>query len=71
MRRISSLACTFLIFTAFGLQAASAQITIKIPDIPRIKKPKAELPRAGGGTYGASYARFLGNTLQGCPAGAK
>ncbi len=26
---------------------------------------------AGGGTYGASYARFLDNTLFGCPAAAK
>lgn len=26
---------------------------------------------AGGGTYGASYAKFLDNTLLGCPVGAK
>ncbi|CAN5255526.1 hypothetical protein BH20ACI1_BH20ACI1_04040 [soil metagenome] len=26
---------------------------------------------AGGGRYGASYAKFLDNTLSGCPAGAK
>src|SRR5688500_17390171 len=49
MRRISSLALAFSILTAFGLQAASAQLRIRIPDIPRIKKPKAELPRSGGG----------------------
>ncbi len=24
---------------------------------------------AGGGTYGASYAKFLDNNLSGCPAG--
>lgn len=44
MRKISFMACAFLILTAFGLQAASAQIGIKIPDIPRTKKPKAEPP---------------------------
>lgn len=49
MRRITSLTFAFLILTAFGLQAALAQITIKIPDIPRIKKPKAEQPQVGGG----------------------
>lgn len=49
MKRISSLTFAFLILTAFGLQTVSAQITIKIPDIPRIKKPKAEPPRTGGG----------------------
>jgi len=49
MRRILLLAFALLILTAFGLQAVSAQITIKIPDIPRVKRPKAELPRAGGG----------------------
>lgn len=49
MRRISSLALAVSMLTAFGLQAASAQITIKIPDIPRIKKPKVEPPRSGGG----------------------
>lgn len=49
MRRISSLTFALLILTAFGLRAASAQITIKIPDIPRVKKPKAELPRSAGG----------------------
>lgn len=49
MRRISSLAFAFSILAAFCLQTASAQITIKIPDIPRIKKPKAEPPRSGGG----------------------
>ncbi len=43
MRRISSLAFAFLILTAFGLQAASAQI--RIPEIPGIKKPKKELPK--------------------------
>ena len=30
---------------AFGLQMASAQLPIKIPDIPRIKKSKKELPK--------------------------
>ena len=43
------MAIAFLILAAFGLQAASAQITIKIPDMPRTKKPKAEPPRTGGG----------------------
>ncbi|MCA1600417.1 MAG: hypothetical protein LC776_01810 [Acidobacteria bacterium] len=47
MIKISWLAITFLILTAFGLQAASAQF--RIPDIPRIKKPKAEPPPKGGG----------------------
>jgi hypothetical protein len=56
MRRISSLAFAFLILTAFGLQTASAQITIKIPDIPKVKKPKSEPPRStgGGGDVSAS-----------------
>ena len=45
MRRISSLAFGFLILTAFGLQVASAQITIRIPEIPGTKKPKKELPK--------------------------
>lgn len=59
MRRISSLAFAFSILTAFGLQAASAQITIKIPDMPRVKKPKAEPPRTGGGGNApASYQHF-------------
>src|SRR5688572_16270330 len=53
MRRTSSLAFALLILTAFGLQAASAQIRIRIPDLPRVKKPKAEPPRAGGGDDGA------------------
>src|SRR5687768_9830430 len=46
MTRISSLAFALLILTAFGLQSASAQF--KIPDIPRIKKPKAEQPTKRG-----------------------
>ena len=45
MRKISSLAIAFLIFTAFGLQAVSAQITIRIPEIPGNKKPKKEVPK--------------------------
>jgi hypothetical protein len=49
MRRISSLAFAIVILTAFGLRAVSAQITIKIPDIPRNSKPKAESPRSEGG----------------------
>lgn len=49
MTRISFMAFALLILTAFGLQTVSAQITIKIPDISRIKKPKAEAPRSGGG----------------------
>jgi hypothetical protein len=46
MTRISSLAFALLIITAFGLQSASAQFPI--PDIPRIKKPKADPPRTAG-----------------------
>jgi len=46
MIKISSLAITFLILTAFGLHTASAQF--RIPDIPRIKKPKAEQPPKRG-----------------------
>jgi len=45
MRRITSLACAFLILMAFGLQAASTQIAIKIPDIPGVKKPRREPPK--------------------------
>ena len=30
----------FLIITAFGIQSASAQITITLPKIPKMKKPK-------------------------------
>lgn len=56
MRRISSLTIAFSIFAAFSLQTASAQITIKIPDMPRIKKPKAEVPRTGGGSDDASVS---------------
>jgi hypothetical protein len=47
MTRISSLGFALLMLTAFGLQSASAQF--RIPDIPRIKKPKVEAPRSGGG----------------------
>src|SRR6185503_4523640 len=47
MTRISSLTFALLILTAFGLQSASAQF--RLPDIPRIKKPKVEVPRSGGG----------------------
>jgi hypothetical protein len=43
MTKISSLTFALLIITAFGLQSASAQF--RIPDIPRIKKPKSELPK--------------------------
>lgn len=37
----------FILFTifAFGVQAALAQITITIPKIPKIKKPKQEQPK--------------------------
>lgn len=46
--------CACLILTAFGVQAASAQLPIKIPDIPRIKKPKVEAPRSGAGNDDAT-----------------
>ena len=52
MRRISCLAFAIVILTASGLGAATAQVTIKIPDIPRISKPKAEPQRSGGGDGG-------------------
>lgn len=45
MRRVSSLTFAFSILAAFALQTASAQITIRIPDIPRIKTPKQEQPK--------------------------
>ena len=45
MRKISCLTFAFLILTAFSLQTASAQITINIPEIPRIRKPKREQPK--------------------------
>jgi len=49
MTRISSLAFALLIITAFGLQSASAQFPIKVPEFPGIKKPKIDAPRSGGG----------------------
>ena len=49
MTRISSLAFALLIITAFGLQSASAQFPIKLPEIPGSKKPKADPPRSAGG----------------------
>jgi hypothetical protein len=48
MTRISSLAFALLIITAFGLQSASAQFPIKVPEFPGIKKPKADPPRTAG-----------------------
>lgn len=47
MKKISSLTFAFALLAAFSLQTA-AQITIKIPDIPRIRKPKPEPARPGG-----------------------
>ena len=49
MTRISSLAFALLIITAFGLQSASAQFPIKVPEFPGIEKPKADPPRTAGG----------------------
>ena len=34
----------FLIVIVFGLNTASAQFTITLPKIPKIKKPKVEQP---------------------------
>ena len=49
MTRISWLAFALLIITGFGLQSASAQFPIKVPEFPGIKKPKANPPRTAGG----------------------
>ncbi len=48
MTKVLSLAFVFLILTAFGTHAALAQIKIKIPDIPRVKKATTEPSRSGG-----------------------
>lgn len=48
IKKPRSLAFAIVILTAFGPRAASAQITIKIPDIQRISKQKSESPRSGG-----------------------
>ncbi len=45
MSRSSCLTFAFLILGAFSVQTASAQITIKIPDIPGFKKSKREQPK--------------------------
>ena len=60
MTRISSLAFALLIITAFGLQSASAQFPI--PDIPRIKKPKADPPRTAGSQSEPAPALSAGNS---------
>lgn len=44
MKKNLKLVCTFLIVFALGVQIASAQFTITIPKIPKIKKPKIEQP---------------------------
>jgi hypothetical protein len=43
MKKTSILLFAFLAITAFGIQNMSAQVTITIPKIPKIKKPKVEV----------------------------
>lgn len=45
MKSNSILMLVFLIIFALGFQTASAQITITIPKLPKIKKPKIEQPQ--------------------------
>lgn len=47
MRKMSSRTIAFLILTAFSGQVALARITIKVPDIPPVEKPKPEAPPSG------------------------
>lgn len=49
MKNKSILTAAFLILSVFGLQA-SAQITITLPKIPKIKKPKVEQPTTTNNT---------------------
>ncbi|HLM02545.1 MAG TPA: hypothetical protein VK400_15945 [Pyrinomonadaceae bacterium] len=45
MKKSSILTAAFLIVFALGAQAASAQITITLPQFPKIKKPKPDQTR--------------------------
>ncbi len=44
MKKNSALMLALLAIFALGYQTLSAQITINIPKIPKIKKPKIEQP---------------------------
>ena len=52
MRKNFFLIMTLLIAAAFGFQTAAAQITITIPKLPKIKKPKVEQPTTTTTTSG-------------------